>query len=295
MEVEMRGNGSVPLTCAHCGAAFIVPGYRAQTAHYCGRACADLGHRGRPSPKDQRVTLHCEACGAAFKVKAGRAAERRFCSMACSAKHQRRVLERPRDASKREMRSCRQCGAAFEYWAARAHPFCSKRCYVAHLRAATPETFWASLHESALAPAACPDMGQCWLWTGSTYSNGYGIVSYGGQRYLAHRLAWELTYGPPPADLLVLHHCDVRPCCNPVHLYVGTGTDNNNDMWSRGRRTHSVRLTEDQVWAIRAQYRLRTGSDAPAYGDATYELAVEFSVSPTTIYDIVSRRTWSHL
>lgn len=74
----------------------------------------------------------------------------------------------------------------------------------------------------------------CWLWTGSLDPGGYG--RYRSQR--AHRAAWTLTNGPIPDGLWVLHHCDVRRCINPDHLYLGTRADNVRDAVVRDRLYH---------------------------------------------------------
>ena len=70
----------------------------------------------------------------------------------------------------------------------------------------------------------------CWLWEGYI-RNGYGRL----RQKSVHRLAWEEVNGPIPPGLSVLHHCDVRLCCNPDHLFVGTNADNNRDMSAKGR------------------------------------------------------------
>src|SRR6187402_358857 len=54
----------------------------------------------------------------------------------------------------------------------------------------------------------------CWLWQKATDACGYGTVSFRGQKYRAHRLAWILTNGEPGDGVLVLHTCDNPPCCN---------------------------------------------------------------------------------
>jgi len=80
---------------------------------------------------------------------------------------------------------------------------------------------------------------ECWLWTGTITTSGYGQLSRGrhAEGYVAaHRLAWELTHGPVPTGLWVLHHCDVRNCVRPDHLFLGTTTDNMRDMAQKGRQ-----------------------------------------------------------
>jgi hypothetical protein len=78
----------------------------------------------------------------------------------------------------------------------------------------------------------------CWPWTGATFHWGHGAVKVNGRPWGAHRIAWELTRGPIPDGLLICHHCDNPPCCNPAHLFVGTHThlDNVRDMDAKGRR-----------------------------------------------------------
>jgi hypothetical protein len=46
-----------------------------------------------------------------------------------------------------------------------------------------------------------------------------------------HRLAYELTYGFPPSDRLLMHMCQNKWCCNPDHLRLGTSSENTQDMW----------------------------------------------------------------
>lgn len=101
-------------------------------------------------------------------------------------------------------------------------------------RAEVPEryqqVFWSKVQKSA----------GCWLWTAARAVNGYGV--YGlmypdghRQQWKAHRLAWSLTNGPIPAGMMVCHTCDNPACCNPGHLFLGTGSDNMQDMFRKGR------------------------------------------------------------
>jgi hypothetical protein len=74
----------------------------------------------------------------------------------------------------------------------------------------------------------------CWLWT-ATRIGRYGGFRFEGRSRTAHRVSWELAFGPIPDGLQVLHHCDTPLCVNPQHLFLGTPLDNARDRDSKGR------------------------------------------------------------
>lgn len=59
---------------------------------------------------------------------------------------------------------------------------------------------------------------ECWLWTASTNSGGYGLLKVGERLVRAHRFAYELLVGPIPEGLQIDHLCRVRTCVNPAHM-----------------------------------------------------------------------------
>lgn len=77
----------------------------------------------------------------------------------------------------------------------------------------------------------------------------------------AHRVSWRAFVGPIPDGFDVLHHCDVRCCTNPEHLYVGTHQQNMDDKARRGRvklvygvDNPSHKLTDEQVEKVKEVY-----------------------------------------
>lgn len=81
----------------------------------------------------------------------------------------------------------------------------------------------------------------CWPILGFRDKDGYGQARLNGRKYRAHRLAWELAFGPIPGWTQVLHHCDNPPCCNPAHLFLGTQSDNRWDCVTKGRDANVIK------------------------------------------------------
>ena len=163
-----------------------------------------------------------------------------------------------------------------------------------YVRVPISERFWAKVEKTD----------HCWLWTG-VLSRGYGQISDSPRMRQAHRVSWELAFGPIPLGLFICHACDVKNCVRPDHLFLGTAADNSSDMkrkgrsasgernWrtshpeaSRGTRNPAAVLSAKQVLDIRARV---------SAGHRQIELAREYDVSKTTICSIISRRSWSHL
>jgi hypothetical protein len=150
--------------------------------------------------------------------------------------------------------------------------------------------FWAKIDKDGTVVR--PELGPCWMWTGRIDRDGYGQISYNGDtHYRTHRLSHELNIGPIPEGAEVCHHCDIRPCVNPAHLYAGTTASNANDrvMRRRGRgpkfgiEHHAAKLTDEQVETIRQRYAQG--------GISQQRLADEFGVSNSHICYLVNRKS----
>lgn len=98
--------------------------------------------------------------------------------------------------------------------------------------------FWVRVNKNG---PVHPKLGtRCWLWSklpADSHYYGKIILPIHGGRFqeTAHRFSWILHNGAIPDGLFVLHHCDVRPCVNPTHLFLGTGGDNIRDCAAKGR------------------------------------------------------------
>lgn len=111
----------------------------------------------------------------------------------------------------------------------------------------------------------------CRLWVGGMMHDfGYGQLKVGGKTANAHVLQWECCFGPIPRGLYVCHRCDVPPCVEPSHLFLGTLADNLADMRAKkrhawGDRHPQAKLTAAVIPLIRADPR-RHQEIASEYG-----------------------------
>lgn len=126
-----------------------------------------------------------------------------------------------------------------------------------------------------------PDLGPCWEWNGLRDRAGYGRLWDGARVVAAHRAAIDAGLSP---DAFVCHRCDNPPCVNPSHLFVGDASTNAADMAAKRRVSHgerrwNVKLTDDDVAAIRDAYTGKRGEQA--------RIAEVYGVSPSRISVIV--------
>jgi hypothetical protein len=136
--------------------------------------------------------------------------------------------------------------------------------------------FWAKVDRT--------DLFACWDWTGGrSGGNGYGMTSVGGEKQYAHRIAYELSGGTIPDDLNLLHRCNNKLCCNPLHHYTGDQLQNAADAKRAGAMT-GPKLTPSKARQIAA---------ARKSGLTYVQLADKFGISAQSIGKVCRGETWS--
>lgn len=107
--------------------------------------------------------------------------------------------------------------------------------------------------------------GECIEWTGHINEHGYGRLTVNNRQILAHRHAYQLTYGTIPEGLMIDHKCHNRACVNPKHLRLATNKQNienhsgayrNNRAGIRGLRQRANGTWEARVNHNKVSYYL---------------------------------------
>lgn len=100
------------------------------------------------------------------------------------------------------------------------------------------ERFWAKVNKNGPIPTHQPELGPCWVWTGSTNQCCYGLFGIGGSGNImvAHKVYWKIIAKRElPAGMELLHTCDNPSCVRLEHLRTGTHKENMQDMKTKGR------------------------------------------------------------
>jgi len=194
---------------------------------------------------------------------------------------------------------------------------------MAHSKALIRSNFSSASEQKFWSLVEIKSEDECWPWKGLRFSRGYGRFCVNGRVESSNRTALVLSGVDIPERMMACHSCDNPPCCNPKHLWLGTGAENAADCKRKGRtgktgdnhplRRHpelrkfgdkhhfrinpelipkgeqcgSHKLKENEV--IKIRNLISTGANS--YNS----IAAMFNVTPSNIRAIVVRKTWKHL
>lgn len=155
--------------------------------------------------------------------------------------------------------------------------------------------FWAKVNKNGPIPNRFPNLGRCWVWTGSADKHGYGQMWSVTRVKKASRISYELHYGSFDESLDMCHRCDYPPCVRPTHLFTGTRMENQRDMVNKGRDRNGNTCGEAVGTAILTNVQVREIKRRLAKGIRGSELAREFGVSQAIISRIKLGRAWRNI
>ena len=123
--------------------------------------------------------------------------------------------------------------------------------------------------------------------------SGYGLAKIKNRKYAAHRLAWIIKNGDIANDIMVLHRCNNKPCCNVDHLYLGTHQDNMDQAKidglfnsPKGLQHYAAKLNHEKIYEI---------IDRVSNGETQSIVAKHFGLNQGTVSRLVNKKRWLHL
>jgi len=123
----------------------------------------------------------------------------------------------------------------------------------------------------------------CRIFQGHKDGHGYGRIFYKGKMTKVHVQAARLFIGPRPDNLLVMHSCACKPCCNPAHLSYGSNAQNTQDSYDKEKRAkRGEAMNLEKARQARAMYPRMT----------LKEISKRFGCSVTHISGIVNNKRW---
>jgi HNH endonuclease len=135
--------------------------------------------------------------------------------------------------------------------------------------------------ECEIISAVRKNENNCWIWTRDALNTGYGYISEGKKKHLAHRRSYEIFIGSIPQGKVIRHKCNIPACINPDHLEIGDQSDNVHDAQKLGNIKR--KLNWSQVCEIRERYK---------NGENICDIYKKYDVVYKTIQDILLFKKW---
>lgn len=153
-------------------------------------------------------------------------------------------------------------------------------------RGSLEERFWEKVQKGSIE--------ECWNWTGSYRSDGYGQLNLGKTKEgtgASHRLSWKFHFGEIPNKLHVLHSCDNKLCVNPNHLFLGTNADNMADKKKKGLQMKGEEIPTSKLTALQV-IQIR---ELRSKGHSQTKIAKLFGVTQSNVSNIINGKRWAWL
>ena len=132
------------------------------------------------------------------------------------------------------------------------------------MKKTTEARFWSKVDKT----------GECWRWTASCNSNGYGLFWHGGKLAVAHRPSYEWSHGEIPEGMYVDHRCHTRNCVRPDHLRLVTNAQNQQNR--RGAQNNSTTGVRGVYWHKRdRKFVARVKLNGKWYSAGRYDTLAE--------------------
>jgi hypothetical protein len=179
--------------------------------------------------------------------------------------------------------NCATCGKEIKEYKSLKRKHCSLKC-----------RDWRNPKQRLYDKFKVDESTGCWNWTAGLDRDGYSVFEFRPFAQRGHRASWIIHNGSIPDGMLVCHKCDNRKCINPDHLFLGTSSDNNQDMMNKMRNIYHCgsksvlsKLTEEKVIEMRDRY---------AKGGITQrKLALEYGIGYKAVCKIINRQRWTHV
>ncbi len=233
-------------------------------------------------------SMNCSICNKEFYYNNVTHKKREFCSRICRANSFPKISIQ-----------CKICNTIALKQPSRAHEkCCSRACRDLYMRKEYHSPLALSYDQSIerLKISFYKKITRtetCWLWKGSINHKGYGLVGFSRKNISAHRASWIIHNGQIPAEKWILHHCDVRNCVNPLHLFIGDLRANIDDMMKKGRQNSAkgeaqpnAKFKNNDIIEIREMFKINIPIS---------EIANKFNVAKSTIKNIKSNKAWRHV
>lgn len=169
--------------------------------------------------------IKCEICSA--DVKRGR----RFCSRKCDGVWKSIFYKGKRTGVdnknwKRIEMKCKFCANKFfcKFSLAKniGNNFCSHLCYSKFIK----KNNVGEKSPKYKKDRYTIDTNGCWVWQLCKLPLGYGVLTFQGKKWRAHRFYYEKYKGKIPEGLFLDHLCSNPSCVNPEHLEAVTNKEN---------------------------------------------------------------------